>query len=352
MAVTNKALNKASVAKKDEFYTQLSDIEKEMRYYKDYFKDKIVFCNCDDAYESNFFKYFAMNFNSLGIKKLITTCYASSPFTYTQLSLFDDPEDEPQDENPKRPYKVIITEVTDENGDGRIDLSDVEYLLRNNKNVLTYLEGTGDFRSQECIDLLKECDVVVTNPPFSLFREYIAQLMEYQKDFIIIGNQNAITYKEIFPLFMENKIWYGASIHSHGRDFRVPDNYPLHAYEFRTDESGAKYINVKGVRWFTNVDYKERHEELVLYRKYTPEAYPRYDTYDAIEVGKTGDIPCDYYGIMGVPISFIDKYNPDQFEIVGEFNHGKDGDFDLALPSINGKVHFKRIAIRRKREVE
>ena len=350
MAVTNRNLNTASKAKKDEFYTQLSDVEKEMRYYRDYFNGKVVLCNCDDAYESSFFKYFAMNFNTLGLKKLITTCYASSPFIYTQLSLFDDPPKEVIPEEPKKPYKVIITEVTDENGDGRIDLSDVEFLLRNKKNVLTFLDEDGDFRSQECIDLLQQCDVVVTNPPFSLFREYVSQLMEYHKDFIIIGNQNAITYKEIFPLFMENKIWYGASIHSHGRDFRVPDNYPLHAYEFRTDETGAKFINVKGVRWFTNVDYKERHEKLTLYKKYTPEDYPKYDTFDAIEVGKTGDIPCDYFGIMGVPISFIDKYNPDQFEIVGEFNHGKDGDFDLSLPSVKGKVHFKRIAIRRKKD--
>lgn len=327
MAVTNKQLNKASVAKKDDFYTQLSDIEKEMRYYKDYFRGKVVFCNCDDSFESNFFKYFAMNFNSLGIKKLIATSFGNS-------------------EN--KPYKVILTEVKDQNSDGRVDLSDVEYILKHEDGVMSLLQEDGDFRSQECIDLLEQCDVVVTNPPFSLFREYIAQLMEYQKDFIIIGNQNAITYKEIFPLFMANKIWYGASIHSHGRDFRVPDDYPLHAYEYRTDENGAKYINVKGVRWFTNVDYKERHDELVLYKKYNPTDYPKYDTYDAIEVGKSGDIPFDYDGIMGVPISFIDKYNPDQFEIVGEFNHGKDGDFDLALPSVNGKVHFKRIAIRRK----
>lgn len=349
MPVTNRSLNKAAVARKDEFYTQLSDIEKEMRYYTEYFKGKTVLCNCDDPFESNFFKYFAMNFNSLGLKKLVTTCYASSPVIYTQLSFFSEPEVIAV-EYKNKPYKVVLTEVTDHNGDGRIDLSDVEYILEHEEGVLSLLKGDGDFRSQECIDLLKQCDVVVTNPPFSLFREYVSQLMEYQKDFIIIGNQNSITYKEIFPLFMDNKIWYGASIHSHGRDFMVPDDYPLNAYEYRTDEQGRKYINVKGVRWFTNIDYKERHEKLVLYRKYTPEEYPKYDTYDAIEVSKTGDIPCDYYGIMGVPISFIDKYNPDQFEIVGEFNHGKDGSFDLALPLINGKVRFKRIAIRRKQE--
>lgn len=357
MANTNSVLNKAAVAKKDEFYTQLTDIEKEMRYYREYFRGKTVLCNCDDPYESNFFKYFAMNFNPLGLKKLIATCYATSPIIYTQLNLFTDGEEVARDESRSKPYKVEITEVTDENGDGRIDLADVEYLLKNKKNVLTLLEGDGDFRSQECIDLLKQADVICTNPPFSLFRQYIAQLMEYHKDFIIIGNQNAITYKEIFPLFMENKIWYGASIHSHGRDFRVPDNYPLKAFEFRTDENGYKYINVKGVRWFTNVDYEQRHEPLILYKQYTPEAYPQYDNYDAIEVSKTADIPCDYNGVMGVPISFLDKYSPDQFEILGKSDtfageilvNGKlkknPGRFYL-----NGKRLYERLVIRRKVE--
>lgn len=357
MANTNKVLNKAGVAKKDEFYTQLTDIEKEMRYYREYFKDKTVLCNCDDPFESNFFKYFAMNFNSLGLKKLIATCYSTSPIIYTQLSLFDEGDVVAVDYQGKKPYKVVITKVEDENGDGRVDLSDVEYLLKNKKNVLTLLEGDGDFRSEECIELLKQADVVVTNPPFSLFREYVAQLMEYEKDFIIIGNQNAITYKEIFPLFMGNKIWYGASIHSHGRDFRVPDDYPLQAYEFRTDENGIKYINVKGVRWFTNVDYKERHEKLILYKSYTPDEYPKYDNYDAIEVGKTADIPCDYMGTIGVPISFVDKYNPDQFEILGCSDNGAVPD-EYKLPHfkrhnepyVNGQKKYKRIFIRRKQE--
>lgn len=358
MANTNKVLNKAGVAKKDEFYTQLTDIEKEMRYYREYFKDKTVLCNCDDPFESNFFKYFAINFNSLGLKKLIATCYSTSPIIYTQLSLFDEGDVVAVDYQGKKPYKVIITKVEDENGDGRVDLSDVEYLLKNKKNVLTLLEGDGDFRSEECIELLKQADVVVTNPPFSLFREYVAQLMEYEKDFIIIGNQNAITYKEIFPLFMGNKIWYGASIHSHGRDFRVPDDYPLQAYEFRTDENGFKYINVKGVRWFTNVDYKERHEKLILYKQYSPEDYPVYDNYDAIEVSKTADIPCDYEGIMGVPISFIDKYTPEQFDVIGAtesegkgFSNGLwHSDSKVAQPQLNGKRLYKRIFIRRKQE--
>lgn len=355
MANTNKVLNKAGVAKKDEFYTQLTDIEKEMRYYRDYFKGKTVLCNCDDPFESNFFKYFAMNFNSLGLKKLIATCYSTSPIVYTQLSMFDEGEIVAVDYKGKKPYKVIISKVEDENGDGRVDLADVEYLLRNKRNVLTLLEGDGDFRSEECIELLKQADVVVTNPPFSLFREYIAQLMEYEKDFIIIGNQNAITYKEIFPLFMNNQIWYGASIHSHGRDFRVPDDYPLEAYEFRIDENGIKYINVKGVRWFTNIDYKERHEKLILYKSYSPDDYPRYDNYNAIEVGKTADIPCDYDEVMGVPISFVDKYNPDQFVILGCSDNGAVPD-EYKLPHfkrhnepyVHGQKKYKRIFIRRK----
>lgn len=357
MANTNRLMTKAAVNKKDEFYTQLTDIEKEMRHYRAYFKGKTVLCNCDDSYESNFFKYFAMNFNALGLKGLIATSFSYSPISGTELKYYVDKNGQlsfvprkgsiPAEEKP-HPYRVEISEVSDLNGDGRVDLLDVEYLLKNKKNTMTLLEGDGDFRSEECIELLKKADVVVTNPPFSLFRQYIAQLMTYKKDFIIIGNQNAITYKEIFPLFMAGKIWYGASIHSHGRDFRVPDDYPLNAYEFHRDEEGRKIINVKGVRWFTNVDYKERHDQMVLYKHYTPEEYPKYDTYDAINVNKMNEIPCDYDGIMGVPISFIDRYNPDQFEIVGEFNHGKDGPFDLAKPVVNGKTLFKRIAIRRK----
>ena len=348
MAATNSLLNKANKAKKDEFYTQLTDIEKELRHYRSFFKGKVVLCNCDDPYESNFFKHFAMSFNSYGLKKLIATCYATSPIMYTQLTLFDEEIPVGEAIGGKKPYKIEITEVKDLNGDGAVDLADVEYLLKNAKNTLTLLKGDGDFRSEECIELLKEADVVVTNPPFSLFREYVAQLMEYEKKFLIIGNQNAVGYKEIFPLWMENKMWYGISIHSHGRDFRVPDDYPLQAYEYRTDQQGFKYINVKGVRWFTNIDYEKRHEKLILYKKYTPEEYPKYDTYDAININKTAEIPCDYDGIMGVPISFLDKYSPEQFEIVGEFNHGQDGDFDLAKPVINGKVIYKRIAIRRK----
>ena len=306
----NANLHQANRAKKDEFYTQLVDIEKELRHYKNHFKNKTVFCNCDDPYESNFFKYFAMNFNFLGLKKLIATCYDGSPIAGDELPLFEVEKTE------KQAYKIEITEVKDENGDGAIDLADVEYLIKNNKNTLTLLQGNGDFRSEECIELLKEADIVVTNPPFSLFREYVAQLMTYGKKFIIIGNVNAITYKEIFPLIRNNNMWLGASIHSGDREFKVPQNYPLKAAGFRTDENGNKFIRVKGVRWFTNLDYPQRHEELVLYKRYTPEEYPKYDNYDAINVDKTTDIPYDYDGAMGVPITFVDKYNPEQFEII------------------------------------
>lgn len=313
----NKDLNKAAQAKKDEFYTQLTDIEKEMRYYRAFFKDKIVFCNCDDPFESNFFKYFAMNFNSLGLKKLIATCYATSPIVYTQLSMFGDEAVVGQESTKKKPYRIEITEVTDENEDGRIDLADVEVLLRNRKNALTLLKGDGDFRSAECIELLKQADVVVTNPPFSLFREFIVQLIEYEKYFIIIGNMNAIHYKEVFPLIKDNRLWIGPSIHSGDRKFNVPDDYPLNAAGCGIDADGKKFIRVKGVRWFTNVDIEQRHEEMVLYKPYSSEEYPKYLNYNAIEVSCVADIPCNYYDEMGVPDTFMDKYNPDQFEIIG-----------------------------------
>ena len=312
----NSDLKKANKAKKDEFYTQLADIEIEMKHYRKHFKDKIVFCNCDDPYESNFFKYFAMNFNFLGLKKLVATCYKGSPIIYTQLNEFGDEETVSVIQNEKRPYKIEITEIIDINGDGAVDLTDVEYLLKNNKNSLSLLDGDGDFRSPECVEFLKQADIVVTNPPFSLFREFVAKLVEYNKQFIIIGNVNAITYKEIFALIKDNKLWMGYSIHSGDREFRVPDDYPLNASGYRIDEQGRKYIRVKGVRWFTNMDYIERHTDLDLWKKYTPEDYPQYKNYNAINVDVTADVPEDYYGIMGVPITFLDKYNPDQFEIV------------------------------------
>lgn len=265
MASGNADLQKAAKEKKDEFYTQLSDIEAELKHYKDHFKGKKILCNCDDPFESNFFKYFAMNFNYLGLAKLTATSYVDSPIAEGQLPLFEVQGLGVRQGEGKKPYKIEITEVKDEDEDGAVGLADVEYLLRNNRNSLSLLEGDGDFRSQECIDLLKKADIVVTNPPFSLFREYIAQLVEFDKKFIIIGNVNAITYKEIFKIIQTNQIWLGKSIHSGDREFRVPDHYPLKAANFRVDENGLKYIRIKGVRWFTNLDYKERHETLTLY---------------------------------------------------------------------------------------
>lgn len=305
-------LANARKAKKDEFYTSLRDIEAEMRFYEPYFRGKTILCNCDDPYESNFFKYFAMNFNYLGLKKLIATCYNGSPVADTELLLFPG-----EYTTNKKARKIVISEVQDNNGDGAIDLADVEWLIRNEKNVLTELNGNGDFRSDECIELLKEADIVVTNPPFSLFREYLAQLIQYNKQFLIIGNINAVSYKETFQLIKNNLLWLGASIHSGDREFRVPDDYPLNAAGQRIDEHGIKYIRVKGVRWFTNIDYPQRHEKLELYKKYTPEEYPKYDNYNAINVNVTNEIPKNYPGIMGVPITFLDKYSPDQFEILG-----------------------------------
>ena len=312
----NKALGEAKKQKKDEFYTQLSDINAELRHYSAHFAGKVVFCNCDDPYESNFFKYFAANFNALKLKRLIATCYAGSPVAGQQLDLFEDVA-EPDVSRRRIPHKIVINEVTDVNGDGRIDLADVEWLIKNGKNVLTRLEGDGDFRSAECVELLKQSDVVVTNPPFSLFRKYVAQLVQYGKKFLIVGNLNALHYKEIFPLFRENKMWLGVSIHSGDRKFNVPENYPLDAAACGVDDNGQRFIRVKGVRWVTNLDYKQRHEEFVYIRRYNPTDYPKYANYDAIEVSKTADIPEDWDGLMGVPDTFLDKYNPDQFEIVG-----------------------------------
>ncbi len=316
-ASRNNDLNKAQYAKKDEFYTQLTDIEKEMRYYRKHFRGKTVFCNCDDPFESNFFKYFVLNFNRLKLKKLICTCYSGSSIAGKQLSIFDIIDGDPE-ENENKPYKAVVNTVYDITGDGSVDMFDVAELFKSGENELTELKGDGDFRSPECLELLDEADIVVTNPPFSLFREYMAVLVSHKKDFIIIGNVNAVKYKEIFPLFMNNQLWLGASIHSGDRAFFVPDNYPLDASSCGIDKAtGRKYIRVKGVRWFTNLDIKQRHEELILVKRYSPEQYPKYVNYDAIEVSKTSDIPCDYSGEMGVPITFMDKYCPNQFDIVG-----------------------------------
>lgn len=342
--MAKRNLDAAKAAKKDEFYTQLSDIERELQHYWPHFQGKTVLCNCDDPYESNFFKYFALNFNQLGLRRLICTCYNGSPVRGNELLLpFDYSDEAPR----RQACKVEISEVKDLNGDGVVDLSDVRILLQNDRNVCAPLE-TGDFRSRECIELLEQADIVVTNPPFSLFREYVGQLMEYGKKFLIIGNVNAITYKEIFPLIMANELWLGPSITSGDRKFYVPDSYPLKAVGCGIDESGRRYIRVKGVRWFTNLDHQKRHEEMDLVRRYSPEEYPKYDNYDAIEVSKTADIPRDYGGVMGVPITFLDKYTPEQFEIVGN-------EVTLNLPRrapyLNGKRIYSRIFIRNRQVV-
>lgn len=286
----NKSLQDAGKAKKDEFYTQLVDIENELRHYKNHFRNKVVLCNCDDPRVSNFFHYFSHNFDALGLKKLLTVCYKSH-----DMELFSQNNSE----------QAIWLEYTGEKDGGRVPT--VEQIGINN------LKGDGDFRSDECIDLLLQADIVVTNPPFSLFREYVAQLVKYDKKFIIIGHQNAITYKEIFPLIKESKIWLGYGFKGGAGHF-INVRY--------TDYAAASnhidgMIRVSGVVWFSNCEIKKRHEDLILYKKYSPEEYPKYDNYDAINVDKTKDIPMDYDGVMGVPITFLDKYNPDQFEILG-----------------------------------
>lgn len=308
----NKELHAANKAKKDEFYTQLSDIELELKHYKKHFKDKVVLCNCDDPYESNFFKYFAMNFNSLGLKKLIATCYDGSPIADSQLSLFEVAEIDKEKASKKKAYKIEITEVKDENGDGAIDLADVETLIKNNKNVLSLLKGNGDFRSEECIELLKQADIVVTNPPFSLFREYVTQLDTLNKDFIIMGNTNTLVCKEVFKMFKADRIRTGYTHFNTGMFFFVPDSYD----KYHHIENGKKIARVSTSCWYTSLPVKKHSENLILYKKYNPDEFPKYDNYEAINVNKYTDIPYDYNGIIGVPITFLDKYNPNQFEII------------------------------------
>lgn len=308
--VKTNSLNSAKQVKNDEFYTQLTDIEKELRYYRKHFKGKTVFCNCDDPFESNFFKYFALNFNKLGLKKLIATCYAGSEVANQYLKLN---ETEGNKDTGRKPYKAVVSQVFDKSGDGGIDMEDIAELFKSGDNELTALEGDGDFRSEESIKLLKEADIVVTNPPFSIWREYVAQLIEYEKQFLILGNMNAITYKEIFPLLKNNEMWLGK--HSGGMEFNVSlDSTAKSSY---IADDGLRYQKFGNISWFTNMDLRKRHEELILVHKYSPEKYPKYDNYDAIEVSRVVNIPLDYEGVMGVPITFMDKYNPEQFEIIG-----------------------------------
>lgn len=312
----NKNLHKANKAKNDEFYTQLVDIEKELKHYKEQFKGKIVYCNCDDPFESNFFKYFASNFNALGLKRLIATSYKPSPIANTQLWLFgEDTTLSPQKGRPKvNANKFIINEVHDLDGDGAFDLRDIaEQLKANKNNEWSPMEGDGDFRSPESIELLKQADIVVTNPPFSLFREYIIQLMEYNKKFLIIGNTNAMTYKEIFKLIKSDKLRTGYTNFNVGMFFEVPSDWEQYHH---IDKNWKKIARVSTSCWFTNLEVEKHKQYIVLYKKYNSEEYPNYNNYNAIEVSKVQEIPMDYYGVMGVPVTFIDKYNPDQFEIV------------------------------------
>jgi hypothetical protein len=349
----NSGLNKAAKAKKDEFYTQLSDIEKELRRYKEQFRDKVIYCNCDDPFESNFFKYFASNFKELGLKKLIATSYKPSPIANTQLNLFGETVNVGTSKGrPKiTANKFIINEVDDIDGDGAFDLRDIAEQLKNNKNnEWSPLEGDGDFRSKESIELLQQADIVVTNPPFSLFRDFMDQLVEYDKKFLVLGNQNAILYKEIFKLVKNNKLWLGYD-NGGTKWFQVPDDYEIQTESRIKVDNGIKYFSMGSIVWFTNLDTVKRHEELTLYKKFSPTEYQKYDNYDAIEVSKYLDIPMDYEGVMGVPITFLDKYNPDQFEIIGS-NRGVDQDPSGVYGKgsyLNGKETFKRIFIRNKK---
>lgn len=323
----NELLNKAIKHKKDEFYTQLPDIERELKHYKNHFKGKVVYCNCDDPRISNFFHYFSYNFEKLGLKKLIATCYKNQ-----NMDLFSQNDSE---------QAICLVYDGDKNENSIPDSKEIG---------IKPLKGDGDFRSKECIELLKQSDIVVTNPPFSLFKEYVAQLIDYNKKFIIIGHQNAITYKEIFKLIKDNKVWLGYGFNRNCAHFINP-NYVDYAADADHREG---MIRVAGVQWFTNLDIDKRHEELILYKKYNPKEYPKYDNYDAIEVSKTADIPVDYKGAMGVPITFLNKWNPMQFEIIGmaeDNGRGFSGgiwDGKNVRCVVNGENKFKRIFIKRK----
>lgn len=364
---TNRSLSAAKAAKQDEFYTQYVDIQKEVEAYLEYdpdtFRGKTVYCNCDDPFESNFFKYFAASFNKLGLKRLICTSYDGSPVA-GQMTLFDEYNAGNGHRKKPQAIAVIVDHVKDENNDGAADIEDVKLFLKKNKANRIALKGNdafpgGDFRSPECIEFLKQADIVVTNPPFSLFRAYVAQLVAHGKKLLIIGNQNAITYNDVFPLIKANRLWLGATIRSGDREFRVPDHYPLNAAGTRIDESGAKYIRVKGVRWFTNLEHGRRHEKLPLmtmqdnikFSKHVEvlgRGYERYSNFDALEVPFTDAIPSDFEGIMGVPITFLDKYNPDQFEIIA---NGDDRDEMEALgvpplgPEYVGNVGRRKVGV-------
>lgn len=334
----NRILQKAKNAKNDEFYTTYETIESEISHYTKHFVNKTVFCCCDDPYESNFCKFFLMNFNKLKIKRLICTSYAASKVVSTKSHFVDTNDD---------PLKYGNGYVLDINNIGNnaeeITLEYVDKFLAKN-HYISKLNGNGDFRSDECIQYLKYSDIVVTNPPFSLFKEMVSLLMKYKKSFLLIGNQNALTYKEIFPLIQDNKVWTGYKFGDMA--FRVPEDSEPRKTRYWVDETGQKWRSLGNAMWLTNLDIERRHKNLKLTKTYNPADYPKYDSYDAIHVSRVSDIPCDYLGVMGVPITIINKYNSEQFEIVGEANHGSDNEYDLFLPTINGKAVYKRILIR------
>lgn len=324
----NKNLNAAKRNKNDEFYTRLTDIEKELKHYKKHFKGKVVYCNCDDPRVSNFFHYFSYNFERLGLKKLITTCYKNSNIN----SISENADSQ----------AVYLEYSGDKNGNNVPDLEEIE---------VKPLKGDGDFRSAESIELLEKSDIIISNPPFSLFREYLAQIINHKKKFLIIGNMNAITYKEIFPLIRDNKMWAGHKAFSGGMDMIMPKHSfdPGKIKKYSIDDDGNIIANIMGVIWFTNLDIKKRHENMILYKQYNPKEYPKYDNYDAIDVSKVSDIPIDYDGVMGVPITFLDKHNPAQFELLGcNRGVGQDPERIYGRGSyINGKETFKRLFIRK-----
>ncbi len=332
---TNKTLQQARKAKSDEFYTRLADIEKELKHYRQHFKGKVVLCNCDDPRVSNFFHFFSYNFEKLGLKKLITTCYKSQ-----NMDLFSRHDDE----------AAIYLEYEGDKNDNKVP--DPEEI------GIQHLQGDGDFRSPECIELLKQADIVVTNPPFSLFREYVGQLIEHQKKFLVVGTWNAITYRDIFKLIQSDSLWIGVNSNRNFSGFIVPEHYPLHGTEARLDEHGNRVVSSNNTCWFTNLENAKRHEDLPLFRTFDPEEHPEYDNYHAIEVNQVVNIPVDYEGVMGVPITFLNKYNPDQFEIVGSDADVKEGllpelvksswDGKIDRAYLNGKRMYARLFIKRK----
>lgn len=334
MANKNTNLHRAKKCKDDEFYTTYETIENELMHYSTQFRNKTVLCNCDNPFSSNFTKYFLQNFNTLGLKRLI--CTSISPFREEQPDLFNTFN--------TNISKGNVLDITKINGKMLLNTSFSDFLMTH--QLVKELNGNGDFRSSECMDYLKQCDIVVTNPPFSLFKEMVSEIMKYNKKFLIIGNQNALTYKEIFPLIQNNLVWTGYQFGE--MKFRVPSDSEPRSTRYWVDETGQKWRSLGNAMWLTNLDNERRHENLRLTQKFNPIIHQRYDNYNAIHVRNITEIPFDYNGIMGVPITIINRYNSEQFEIIGEANHGSDSQYDIFKPILNGKEVFKRILIRNK----